>query len=175
RNLPAAEQRHRVQPELPRRDRGELRIEVGCGGEDAADHRLRLQCVALDQRPHQLLGRLENRLSPVLLRLRRAAEREEPPPRSLVAAEIHGPRIIPEPHNASLTPPTGARSLARFLMAPRRPFTTTQGERRRCGLSPDGRKGSFRVAGSKRLDSRPARSRAGFGTVASSPYSTASS
>ena len=57
RNLAAAHQRHHCQPEVARCHGRELGVEVVRGREQAADHRLRLEPVALDQLPHQLLGR----------------------------------------------------------------------------------------------------------------------
>ena len=81
RDLPRAEQRHRVEAEVAGGDGGELGVEVVGGGEQAADHRLGAQVVAVDQLAHQLLGCGKDRPGLVGLRLSGAPHRKE----SLVA------------------------------------------------------------------------------------------
>src|SRR4051794_6160321 len=53
-DLLGAEQRHAIEPEVAGRDRGELRIQVGGGREDAAHDLVRDQLVSLHQLRHQL-------------------------------------------------------------------------------------------------------------------------
>src|SRR5689334_8404931 len=64
-HLARADQRHLAQPDPPRGHRGELGVQVGGAGEDAAHQVVHLQLVALEHLRDQLLGGLEDHVGVV--------------------------------------------------------------------------------------------------------------
>src|SRR3954447_19599359 len=77
RHLARAQQRHAIEPELARGDRGELGVEVVREREDAAHDVGRAEAVAVHDLPHQRLGGVEDRVGLVAVDRGGAAEGKE--------------------------------------------------------------------------------------------------
>src|SRR5919199_2349618 len=88
RDLARAEQRHAVEADVARRDRGELGVEVGGEREDAAHDVLGREGVALDDLVHEPLGGREDGLAVVALDAGGAAEGEEAHRREIMSVVL---------------------------------------------------------------------------------------